>query len=192
MAPQGIGMDLVPISGDEEKDYGYKNHGHVDDDGNSEQEPDFADDTRRWRGRGWRNVFRAMCSGIPGPLATNIIKPLCKKRQGGQVVDVAYLKSYVRTWLGVERKVVFGLILDSVVHWFQNSEFLYTLSNPQEMHYEVPNSSNDIHASQNLCGCIQPATIIRYSWKAVGIVVLICYPHNTMYVTHLFADVFDL
>jgi hypothetical protein len=57
-----------------------------------------------------------MCSGIPGPLATNIIKPLCKKRQGGQVVDVAYLKLYVRTWLGVERKVVFGLILDSVVH----------------------------------------------------------------------------
>ena len=51
MTPQGIGMDLVPISGDEEEDYGYKNHGHVDDDGNSEQEPDFADDTRRWRGR---------------------------------------------------------------------------------------------------------------------------------------------
>ena len=34
-------------------------------------------------------MFRAMCSGIPGPLATNIIKPLCKKRRGGQLVDVS-------------------------------------------------------------------------------------------------------
>ena len=42
--------------------------------------------------------------------------------------------------------LVFGLILDSVVRGFQNSELLYTLSNPQKMQYEVSNNYNDIQA----------------------------------------------
>ena len=62
----------------------------------------------------------------------------------------------------IESKLVFGLILDSGLCSFQNSEFLYTLSNRQKIHYEESNNYNDIQASQDHCGCIQVATMIHY------------------------------
>ena len=62
----------------------------------------------------------------------------------------------------VEGKVVLGLILDYVVCSLHNSKFSYALSNPQKMHYKVSNNYGSIHASQNICGCIQVAIIIRY------------------------------
>ena len=64
-----------------------------------------------------------------------------------------------------------------------------TLNNSQKIHYEESNNFSGIHASQNHFGCIQVATTFRYLRKAVGIFVLICYPHNPKYVTHIFADV---
>ena len=49
----GVAGDGNGFGGDEEDDYGYKNHIDDDDASDSEQEPDLADDgTRRWRGRG--------------------------------------------------------------------------------------------------------------------------------------------
>ena len=61
---------------------------------------------------------------------------------------------------GSESNMFFGLILDSVVCWFHNSEFLYTLNNLQKMHYEVSNNFNNIHVNHNLCGCIPSAAIV--------------------------------
>ena len=77
------------FSGDEDN-YGYKNH--VDDDDNSEQEPDFANrsalgpkDGEGEADETYLVAFRAMCGRIPAPLATNIIKLLYYKRWGGRV-----------------------------------------------------------------------------------------------------------